>query len=79
MMFASTSIYDSMTLFVPQDLLIPNGCFDAYEVKVNKDIFKYTNSLVNADSFYANFTNTTFQKEPHCEENCFKIVAVSRF
>ena len=20
---------------------IPNGCFDAYEVKVNKDIFKY--------------------------------------
>ena len=64
MMFASTSIYDSMTLFVPQDLLIPNGCFDAYEVKVNKDIFKYTNSLVNADSFYANFTNTTFQKEP---------------
>ena len=41
MMFASTSIYDSMTLFVPQDLLIPNGCFDAYEVKVNKDIFTY--------------------------------------
>ena len=25
---------------------------------------EYTNSLVNADSFYANFTNTTFQKEP---------------
>ena len=22
----------------------------------------YTNSLVNADTFYANFTNTTFQK-----------------
>ena len=22
-------------------LIIPNGCFDAYEVKVNKDIFKY--------------------------------------
>ena len=22
----------------------------------------YTNTLVNADSFYANFTNTTFQK-----------------
>ena len=22
-------------------LFIPNGCFDAYEVKVNKDIFKY--------------------------------------
>ena len=21
--------------------LIPNGCFDAYDVKVNKDIFKY--------------------------------------
>ena len=20
---------------------IPNGCYDAYEVKVNKDIFKY--------------------------------------
>ena len=27
-------------------------------------IIIYTNSLVNADSFYANFTNTTFQKEP---------------
>ena len=28
---------------------------------------KYTNSLVNADSFYANFTNATFQKilSPH--------------
>ena len=25
--------------------------------------YKYTNSLVNADLFYANFTNTTFQKE----------------
>ena len=25
---------------------------------------KYTNSLVNADSFYANFTNMTFQKIP---------------
>ena len=24
----------------------------------------YTNSLVNADSFYANIINTTFQKEP---------------
>ena len=24
----------------------------------------YTNSLVNADSFYANFNNTTFQKVP---------------
>ena len=21
--------------------ILPNGCFDAYEVKVNKDIFKY--------------------------------------
>ena len=27
-------------------------------------MFEYTNSLVNADSFYANFTNTTFQKNP---------------
>ena len=24
----------------------------------------YTNSLVNTDSFYMNFTNTTFQKIP---------------
>ena len=24
----------------------------------------YTNSLVNADSFYANFTNKTFQMKP---------------
>ena len=26
--------------------------------------FQYTNFLVNADLFYANFTNITFQKEP---------------
>ena len=26
--------------------------------------FEYTNSLVNADLFYVNFTNTTFQKIP---------------
>ena len=26
--------------------------------------FQYTNSLVNADSFYSNFTNKTFQKIP---------------
>ena len=25
----------------PGDLTIPNGCLDAYEVKVNIDIFKY--------------------------------------
>ena len=25
---------------------------------------EYTNSLVNADSFYENFTNATFQKVP---------------
>ena len=25
----------------PIDLLFPNGCLDAYEVKVNKDTFKY--------------------------------------
>jgi hypothetical protein len=27
-------------------------------------ISNYTNFLVNADSFYTNFTNTNFQKEP---------------
>ena len=31
------------------------------KVEMAKD---YTNSLVNADLFYANFTNTTFQKIP---------------
>ena len=25
----------------PLASFIPNGCFDAYEVKVNQDIFKY--------------------------------------
>ena len=33
--------------------------FRALEKKYN-----YTNSLVTAYSFYANFTNTTFQKVP---------------
>ena len=28
------------------------------------DVINYTNSLANADCFYANFTNTTFQKIP---------------
>ena len=26
---------------ITKRIYIPNGCFDAYEVKVNKDIFKY--------------------------------------
>jgi hypothetical protein len=30
--------------------------------KTEKNV--YTNSLVNADLFYTNFSNTTFQKEP---------------
>ena len=29
---------------------IPNGCFDAYEVKVNKDIFKYQEKVKLVDS-----------------------------
>ena len=27
------------------EMPIPNGCFDAYEVKVNKDIFKYQETV----------------------------------
>ena len=31
-----------LLLFLTEEILyIPNGCFDAYEVKVNEDIFKY--------------------------------------
>ena len=37
-----------------EDLVTPEG----------REGEKGTNSLVNADSFYANFTNTTFQKIP---------------
>ena len=33
-----------------------------WEFMIKKSI--YTNSLVNVDSFYTNFTNTTFQKFP---------------
>ena len=31
----------------------------------------YTNSLVNADSFYANVTITSFQKKPHSSLNMY--------
>ena len=37
-------------------------------VKHEKNL-KYTNSLVNADSFCTNFTNTTFQKNSHSSLN----------
>ena len=37
-----------------EDLVTPEG----------REGEKGTNSLVNADSFYANFTNTTFEKKP---------------
>ena len=36
----------------------------ADHVDLNLTKYDYTKSLVNADSFYVNFTNTTFQKEP---------------
>ena len=31
--------------------IIPNGCFDAYEVKVNKDIFKYQEKVKLVSQF----------------------------
>ena len=39
----------------------------------------YTNSLVNVDLFYTNFTNTTFQKEPSNRLWPFLIVSVNLF
>ena len=40
-------------------LYIPNGCFDAYEVKVNKDICKYQEKvkLVSRFQIYFLFFN----------------------
>ena len=42
--------------------------------------FKYTNSLVNVDLFYANFTNTVFQKIPilHLTNNMKKNPSLKR-
>ena len=37
----------------------------------HSDLTDYTNSLVNADSFYTYFTNTTFQKKPHSSLNTY--------
>ena len=34
---------------------IPNGCFDAYEVKVNKDIFKYHEKVKLISQFQSLF------------------------
>ena len=34
-------------------IICPNGCFDAYKVKVNKDIFKYQEKV--------NFFNGLFE------------------
>ena len=34
---------------------IPNGCFDAYEVKVNKDIFKYQEKVKVISQFQRSF------------------------
>ena len=44
-------------------LSIPNGCFDAYEVKVNKGIFKYQEKvkLVSRFQIYFLFFNGLFK------------------
>ena len=34
---------------------IPNGCFDAYEVKVNRDIFKYQEKVKLISQFQMYF------------------------
>ena len=36
-----TPIASPTLAFYLEIFLLPNGCFDAYEVKVNKGIFKY--------------------------------------
>ena len=38
-------------------LYIPNGCFEAYEVKVNKDIFKYPEKVKLISQFQRFLTN----------------------
>ena len=46
-------------MFTNERLFIPNGCFDAYEVKINKDIFKYQEKvkLVSRFQIYFLFFN----------------------
>ena len=38
------------------DLIIPNGCLDAYEVKVNIDIFKYQEKVKLISQFQRFFS-----------------------
>ena len=47
---------------VNQDVLLMVGLFHTDRLSTSI-LSLYTNSLVNADSFYANFTNTTFEKK----------------
>ena len=42
-----------------------------WRTKFHYSEFMYTNSLVHADLFYANFTNKTFQKKPHSLLNTY--------
>ena len=56
--FASLVMVDYTYKYNIQDLFIEE--VHSYSPKK----LMYTNSLVNADSFYANFTSTTFQKIP---------------
>jgi hypothetical protein len=37
------------------ELCIPNGCLDAYEVKVNIDIFKYQEKVKLIQRFFSFF------------------------
>ena len=41
---------------IQQDFLIPNGCLDAYEVKVNIDIFKYQEKVKLISQFQRFFS-----------------------
>ena len=45
-------------------LLLEIGDLISNPFYIPKYTFQYTDSLVNADSFYANFTNSTFLKKP---------------
>ena len=50
-----------MISYISKDLKIS---FQPSHLGKNNPKFVYTKSLVNADSFYANFITTTFQKIP---------------
>ena len=63
-LYALCEIKGAFSRVVTWTLVMIYQCDLKFRIPFKINFYVYTNSLVNANLFYANFTNTTFQKIP---------------